>query len=80
MTNDVTKGITTLIQVAGLGGLRHNTILLTWPKEWRKTYKTAQNVILFELTAHQEKIVTSMSCHTVMIILVHLVHQKHLTI
>ena len=45
MTNDVTKGITTLIQVAGLGGLRHNTILLTWPKEWRKTYKTAQNVI-----------------------------------
>ena len=46
MTNDVTKGITTLIQVAGLGGLRHNTILLTWPKEWRKTYKTAQNVII----------------------------------
>ena len=44
MTNDVTKGITTLIQVAGLGGLRHNTILLTWPKEWRKTYKTTQNV------------------------------------
>ena len=47
MTNDVTKGITTLIQVAGLGGLRHNTILLTWPKEWRKTYKTAQNVSAF---------------------------------
>lgn len=37
MTPDVSKGITTLIQISGLGGLKHNTILLSWPKEWRKT-------------------------------------------
>ena len=42
MTPDVSKGITTLIQISGLGGLKHNTILLSWPKEWRKTKR--QNV------------------------------------
>ena len=53
MTPDVSKGITTLIQISGLGGLKHNTILLSWPKEWRKTKR--QNVSLHGLIDIRQK-------------------------
>jgi len=53
MTPDVSKGITTLIQISGLGGLKHNTILLSWPKEWRKTKR--QNVSLQHLMGFRQK-------------------------
>jgi len=53
MTPDVSKGITTLIQISGLGGLKHNTILLSWPKEWRKTKR--QNVSLHRLMGFRQK-------------------------
>ena len=26
------------IQTEGLGGLRHNTIILNWPEKWNKDY------------------------------------------
>lgn len=26
------------IQTEGLGGLRHNTIILNWPEKWNKEY------------------------------------------
>jgi potassium/chloride transporter 4/5/6 len=46
MSHDVTQGVASLIQTSGLGGLKHNTTLLTWPKEWRKTYTDHKNDFL----------------------------------
>ncbi|CAI5449468.1 unnamed protein product [Caenorhabditis angaria] len=38
VTPNVSEGISCLIQTSGLGGMRHNTVLLAWPDEW-----TAEN-------------------------------------
>ena len=32
---DVSDGLNALIQSSGLGGLRHNTIMMGWPYRWR---------------------------------------------
>ncbi|CAI4225510.1 unnamed protein product [Auanema sp. JU1783] len=34
VTSDVIDGVSCLIQTSGLGGLRHNTVMLTWPEQW----------------------------------------------
>lgn len=35
ITKDVTQGLSHIIQTAGLGGLKHNTVLMAWPHKWR---------------------------------------------
>lgn len=30
-------GISYLIQSAGLGGMKHNTVLMAWPQSWKQT-------------------------------------------
>lgn len=30
-------GISHLIQSAGLGGMKHNTVLMAWPQSWKQT-------------------------------------------
>lgn len=30
-------GISSLIQLAGLGGMKHNTVLMAWPQSWKET-------------------------------------------
>lgn len=37
VTNNVTDGICHLIQTSGLGGLKHNTVILGWPYGWRQS-------------------------------------------
>ncbi|ESO08064.1 hypothetical protein HELRODRAFT_75089, partial [Helobdella robusta] len=39
VTQDKAEGISFFIQAAGLGGLRHNTVLLNWPSRWKKHRK-----------------------------------------
>ncbi|CEF61443.1 K-Cl co-transporter family and Amino acid permease/ SLC12A domain-containing protein [Strongyloides ratti] len=34
VSKDYMEGISSLIQTAGLGGLRHNTIVIQWPTHW----------------------------------------------
>jgi len=38
VSQSVEQGISHLIQTEGLGGLRHNTIILNWPEKWNKEY------------------------------------------
>lgn len=35
VTKKVSEGCSSLIQTAGLGGLRHNTVIVGWPREWK---------------------------------------------
>ena len=45
----VSDGINALIQSSGLGGLRHNTVMMGWPHKWRsKPDKTGYEVFLSE--------------------------------
>ncbi|KAG8179640.1 hypothetical protein JTE90_007370 [Oedothorax gibbosus] len=37
VTSDLTEGICHLIQTSGLGGLKHNTVILGWPYGWRQS-------------------------------------------
>ncbi|KAK0394761.1 hypothetical protein QR680_000921 [Steinernema hermaphroditum] len=32
------QGLSCLIQTSGLGGLRHNTVMVVWPEEWHKDH------------------------------------------
>uniref|UniRef100_A0A1I8AIB6 Solute carrier family 12 member 6 n=1 Tax=Steinernema glaseri TaxID=37863 RepID=A0A1I8AIB6_9BILA len=32
------QGLSCLIQTSGLGGLRHNTVMVVWPEEWNKDH------------------------------------------
>jgi len=36
VTKKVSEGCSSLIQTIGLGGLRHNTVIVNWPCEWQK--------------------------------------------
>jgi potassium/chloride transporter 4/5/6 len=38
VSSDVEQGLGHLIQTVGLGGLRHNTIIVNWPNKWDKEY------------------------------------------
>ncbi|CAL2039991.1 unnamed protein product [Caenorhabditis brenneri] len=35
VTSNVIEGISCLVQTSGLGGMRHNTVVLSWPDDWR---------------------------------------------
>lgn len=35
ISKDVTQGLNHIIQTAGLGGLKHNTVMMAWPNKWR---------------------------------------------
>nr|CAB3266103.1 potassium-chloride cotransporter [Phallusia mammillata] len=37
ISEDVSQGIRSLIQTSGLGGLRHNTVMIGWPYGWRQS-------------------------------------------
>ncbi|XP_076807872.1 solute carrier family 12 member 4-like isoform X3 [Clavelina lepadiformis] len=37
VAKDVSEGISSLIQTTGLGGLRHNTVMIGWPYGWRQS-------------------------------------------
>ncbi|KAG1712135.1 Solute carrier family 12 member 4 [Nymphon striatum] len=36
VSKNVTDGINHIIQTAGLGGLKHNTVIICWPRHWRQ--------------------------------------------
>ncbi|XP_017482025.1 PREDICTED: solute carrier family 12 member 5-like [Rhagoletis zephyria] len=35
ITGNVTQGLNHIVQTAGLGGLKHNTVMMAWPHKWR---------------------------------------------
>lgn len=37
VSNKVKDGISHLIQSCGLGGMKHNTVMLGWPYGWRQS-------------------------------------------
>ncbi|KAL5021310.1 hypothetical protein ScPMuIL_000465, partial [Solemya velum] len=50
ISTDVNEGLCHLVQNAGLGGMKHNTVLLGWPYGWRhdsneRSYKTFLNTV-----------------------------------
>ncbi|KAJ8366312.1 hypothetical protein AAFF_G00362780 [Aldrovandia affinis] len=51
------EGISHMIQASGLGGMRHNTVLMGWPHTWRQsedthTWKTFINTVRVTTAAH----------------------------
>ncbi|XP_063154800.1 solute carrier family 12 member 7 isoform X2 [Candoia aspera] len=40
VSSSVRDGISHLIQSAGLGGMKHNTVLMAWPQSWKQTDNT----------------------------------------
>uniref|UniRef100_H2Z9M5 Solute carrier family 12 member 6 n=1 Tax=Ciona savignyi TaxID=51511 RepID=H2Z9M5_CIOSA len=36
VSQDVSQGLSSIIQTSGLGGLRHNTVMFGWPHGWRQ--------------------------------------------
>ena len=36
VADEVVSGLAHTIQTAGVGGLRHNTVIIGWPQGWRK--------------------------------------------
>ena len=46
-SREVDEGISYLLQASGLGGLKHNTVLLAWPESWKnkETYKQFINTL-----------------------------------
>lgn len=37
VSKDFVDGMSSLIQTSGLGGLKHNTVLLNWPNSWKES-------------------------------------------
>lgn len=37
VTSKLRDGISHLIQSAGLGGMKHNTVLMAWPSSWKQS-------------------------------------------
>ncbi|KAM7541882.1 hypothetical protein Aperf_G00000005090 [Anoplocephala perfoliata] len=50
VAQSVTEGMKNMAQSAGLGNLRHNTILLTYPEDWRQV-NTKDNAMLLQFTS-----------------------------
>ncbi|TRY65511.1 hypothetical protein DNTS_021733 [Danionella cerebrum] len=51
------EGISYMIQSSGLGGMRHNTVVMGWPHAWRQSedpqsWKTFINTVRVSTTAH----------------------------
>uniref|UniRef100_A0A646QE31 Solute carrier family 12 member 6 n=1 Tax=Hemiscolopendra marginata TaxID=943146 RepID=A0A646QE31_9MYRI len=47
VANNTFDGISHLIQTAGLGGLKHNTVILGWPHGWRQKHEEKTSWRLF---------------------------------
>ncbi|CDI97058.1 solute carrier family 12 [Echinococcus multilocularis] len=50
VAQSVAEGMKNMVQSAGLGNLRHNTILLTYPEDWRQT-EDKENARLLQFTS-----------------------------
>ncbi|KAL5261668.1 hypothetical protein ACHWQZ_G007386 [Mnemiopsis leidyi] len=55
----IPKGTTTLLQTAGLGGLKPNTILMGWPENWKNknSYENFSRVVRCATVLHQSVLV-----------------------
>ncbi|GIY83783.1 solute carrier family 12 member 6 [Caerostris extrusa] len=51
VAKDLTEGICNLIQTAGLGGLKHNTVIMGWPYGWRQSADEKQWRVFFTVSA-----------------------------
>ncbi|XP_060706114.1 solute carrier family 12 member 7-like isoform X1 [Hemiscyllium ocellatum] len=56
-------GVSHLIQSSGLGGMKHNTVLVAWPELWRQTdgptgWKNFVDMVCETTAAHQALLVT----------------------
>ncbi|RWS14149.1 solute carrier family 12 member 6-like isoform X2, partial [Dinothrombium tinctorium] len=47
VTNNIKDGMSYFIQAAGLGGLRHNCVVLGWPHRWRQSSHSMKKVDVF---------------------------------
>nr|XP_009861591.1 potassium-chloride cotransporter isoform X1 [Ciona intestinalis] len=57
VSQDVSQGLSSIIQTSGLGGLRHNTVMFGWPHGWRqnpdpKNYKVFLDAIRASSASH----------------------------
>uniref|UniRef100_A0A673HW61 Solute carrier family 12 member 6-like n=1 Tax=Sinocyclocheilus rhinocerous TaxID=307959 RepID=A0A673HW61_9TELE len=57
VTQKPREGISHMIQSSGLGGMRHNTVVMGWPDAWRQSedpqsWKTFINTVRVTTTAH----------------------------
>ncbi|XP_072321455.1 solute carrier family 12 member 4 [Eucyclogobius newberryi] len=57
VANKVREGIVHLIQSCGLGGMKHNTVVMGWPYGWRQSedpraWKTFINTVRYVTAAH----------------------------
>eukprot|EP00730_Choanoeca_flexa_P004114 TRINITY_DN11602_c0_g2_i1.p1 TRINITY_DN11602_c0_g2~~TRINITY_DN11602_c0_g2_i1.p1 ORF type:complete len:1030 (+),score=286.13 TRINITY_DN11602_c0_g2_i1:32-3091(+) len=43
VSHDITQGLSYLLQGAGLGALKHNTVLMGWPEGWRAKLDKAED-------------------------------------
>ncbi|XP_060063125.1 solute carrier family 12 member 4-like [Ylistrum balloti] len=48
ISNNVTEGLCHMIQNAGLGGLRHNTVMIGWPYGWRHDHNAKSYRVFLE--------------------------------
>ncbi|KAM9296134.1 solute carrier family 12 member 5 [Gastrophryne carolinensis] len=63
ISSNIRDGISHLIQSSGLGGLRHNTVLVGWPRNWRQkedhqTWRNFIELVRETTAAHLALIVT----------------------
>ncbi|RWS26983.1 solute carrier family 12 member 4-like protein [Leptotrombidium deliense] len=47
VTHNVKEGMSYFVQAAGLGGLRHNCVVIGWPQRWRQSKHSATKVDVF---------------------------------
>lgn len=48
VAKDVGEALSYLVQGSGVGGLRHNSVVLAWPRQWRqmsKSYRNFMNIL-----------------------------------
>ncbi|UYV78085.1 hypothetical protein LAZ67_16000051 [Cordylochernes scorpioides] len=48
VAKDVSQGICYLIQTAGLGGMKHNTVLVGWPYGWKHSHDPRSYKVFFD--------------------------------
>ncbi|TSK16071.1 Solute carrier family 12 member 5 [Bagarius yarrelli] len=62
VTSNLRDGISHLIQAAGLGGMKHNTVLMAWPSSWKQSndplsWKNFIETVRETTSAHQALLV-----------------------
>ncbi|XP_062836897.1 solute carrier family 12 member 7 isoform X2 [Anolis carolinensis] len=62
VSSSLRDGISHLIQSAGLGGMKHNTVLMAWPQSWKQTdnhfsWKNFVDTVRETTAAHQALLV-----------------------